>query len=351
MAQKHARHDWEAIGQQALLDLLSERRVITWFEAESRISSNGWKHFPKVQPLQLHASRTALIASGDIIVETTSHPIPVVSIRLPYAPSSQRTIERLRGKRRKLYRKYLSWTNDQTLCGRHAELVVLSSLHSAASRAGLYVPPQTTGSIDSVSGIPLKTGPLDSLAYILDLPSLSSHVPMVVEVKNVNSWIYPWAQEIWQLLVKSASLATQTPVLPVLVCMRSAYPTFQMAKDLGFFTAQAWNQLFSPSIPSEEFSEVRDDFDLTIQQHSDSLDALSSFFSKTLRTNPPPSPPYDESIDWYVRQASRFQVMAPEILRFSRLSDDLSDQARRKAFSAFRTAAHAAMSWPAVRGW
>ena len=65
--------DWVAEGQSALLDLLSERLVIPWFEAESRISSSSWKSFRQVQPLQLHESRTSLVdsdSSGRVKMET-----------------------------------------------------------------------------------------------------------------------------------------------------------------------------------------------------------------------------------------------------------------------------------------
>jgi len=41
MSQRKQETDWLAEGQNALLDLLSERLVIPWFEAESRISSKS----------------------------------------------------------------------------------------------------------------------------------------------------------------------------------------------------------------------------------------------------------------------------------------------------------------------
>ena len=50
MSQENQGTDWVAEGQNAILNLLSERLVVPWFEAESRISSNGWRSFPKVQP-------------------------------------------------------------------------------------------------------------------------------------------------------------------------------------------------------------------------------------------------------------------------------------------------------------
>lgn len=186
--------DWLIEGRNALLDLLSERLVIPWFEAESRISSTGWRSFLKVQPLQLHEARKLLASSGQIIEERSSHSIPVVTIRIPFPPGRKREISRLLGHRRKLYRKYLKWTNDEISCGRHAERVVLDSLEASASEVGLYVPPQTPGRIDQIKGIQVPRGPLDCYSYILELPDLGSEITLVAEVKNINDWIYPWTR-------------------------------------------------------------------------------------------------------------------------------------------------------------
>lgn len=256
MAQNHQATDWFLEGKNALLDLLSERLVIPWFEAKSRISSTGWKSFRKVQPLQLHEARKSLANAGLIIEERSAHAIPVVTVRIPFPPHSKRKITRLRGLRRKLYRKYLSWANDEKLCGKYAERVVFESLKAAQSEAGIYVPPQALGNVDRLKGVNVPRGPLDSFAYILELPDLGSDVTLLVEVKNINDWIYPWTKELWELLVKAAHLATNFAVLPVLVCMRSAYPCFNMAKDIGFFAIQMWSQLFNPLISKLEFEEV-----------------------------------------------------------------------------------------------
>lgn len=343
--------DWLREGKYALLDLLSDRLVVPWFEAESRISSVGWKSFPKVQPLQLHEARKSLFSAGQIIEERSAHAIPVVTIRIPFPPNRKREMTRLRGLRRKLYRRYLKWANDQRLCGKHAEQVVFHSLKATASEAGLYVPPQVPGSINEVNGFQVPRGPLDSFAHILELPSLGSEVTLVVEVKNINHWIYPWSKQLWELLVKAAHVATHIPVLPVMVCMRSAYPTFNMAKDIGFFIAQTWSQLFSPSIPEHEFQEVVNEFGLTIIQHQGPLDSINNFLAKPLRQSPPPTPPAGENIPWYKRQTRRFQTIAPVILAYQNLADTITDAGRRNMFNGFKAAALTALQWPPVRGW
>ena len=355
MAQRFFTTDWLQVGKDVILDvildLLSERFVVPWFEAESRISSFGWKSFPKVQPLQLHEARDSLVNSGLIVLEHTNHPVSVVTIRLPFPPNREREITRLRGSRRKLYRKYLSWSNDQKLCGKHAELVVFDSLKAVASDAGLYVPPQVPDAIKEVNAIEVHPGPLDAFAYILKLPDLGLDATLVVEVKNINDWIYPWTKELWELLVKAANLATHISILPILVCMRWAYPTSNMAKDIGFFVIQTQNQLFSPLIPEDEFKEVIDDFCLTITQHQGPLTEIENFFIKPFRQSPPPTPPLGEDIPWYKRQADRFQAMSSTILSFQNLADNVPGDVRANMFRAFRAASLSSLPWPPVKSW
>ena len=350
MAQRTRTH-WDAIGRDALLDLVTSRLVITPFEARSRISAHGWHDFPLVQPIPLHNARRSLVASGHIIEERSSHDSPVVTLRVPTPPRGKRRIERLLGSRRKLYRKYLSWTNNEALCGKHAEHVVHQSLVASSPEAIIWVPPQTPGQIDEIHGFPVQPGPLDAFALILDYPGLGSEVTMAVEVKNINDWIHPWTPELWELLLKAARLAVDSKILPVLVCMRAHYSAFQMAKDIGFFVVQTNDQLFSLDIPNADFQEVVAEFDLTIARHAGPLDAINSFLRGPLRRSPPPTPPEGESVPWYKRQADRFQTIAPAILRFEALAESLDVDARKATFAAFTTAAHAAMTWPPVRGW
>jgi hypothetical protein len=333
------------------MDLLRERLVIPWAEAEARISYQSWKDFAPVQPIQLSEARNSLEADGSIVLEHTDQHPPVTTVRLPFVPGWKRCMERLRGARRKWYRTYSSWAQEGPLCGKHAERVVLQSLVEAASAAGLWVPEQTPGEIHDVRGVPITRGPLDCYAHILDLPELSSETTLVVEVKNIHSWIYQSTAELWELLVKAAEVATSQPVVPLLVCVRSGYPVTQMAKDIGFFACFLGRQAFSPEIPEEEFDDMVEEFGLAIERHEGSHPHVLSFAAKTLRQSPPYSPP-TEDIAWYRRQADRFRIMAAEVLAFDRLAaGGLSGGARKTMFDAFRARVTATATWPLVGGW
>lgn len=169
---------WREEGERALLDLLSQRLVVPWHEAEARITQ-GWKQFRHVQPVQLHGSRIALEQRGLMVSETSG--FGVTTVRLPITAGNKRRIERVRGEKRQEYRRYLSWTNNQYLCGKHAEATVLSSLEASASKAGLYVPQQTVGDIREISGVSLQGKTLDAHASIFSLP----------EIQN-DAWLASW---------------------------------------------------------------------------------------------------------------------------------------------------------------
>lgn len=339
---------WEEEGQRAILDLVRSKGVVPWAEVEARIAVRGWKDFRTVQPLQLTGARKALVAEGRIEVDTSEHHPPVVTLREPIVKGQKRRVERLRGEVRKGYRRYLALAGDNALCGKHAERVVLESLRAAAGTAYLFVPPQKVGKIASVRSASLP-GTLDALAFILNLPDGSSSVPMLVEVKNVHDWIYPWDPRLWELLVKSVVVAEVEPVLPVLVCARTAYLTGAMARDIGFLGCQLSEQVFSNKIAQDEFDRLVEEFGLAIRRHEVAPhNQVMSFLQKTIRR--------DIHIEeghrpWYLVQSQRFQQIAPVIKRFAGLAADVPWGARTKMFRAFRRAAESEASWSFDGGW
>jgi hypothetical protein len=271
-----------------------------------------------------------------------------VTIRLPYPDGRLRELERLRGARRKLFRRYLSWVANQQLCGTHGEQVVLHSLQAAASRAGLFVPQQTPGNIDQI-GPAKNNGTFDAYAYVLNTETIQQEAVIAVEVKNINSWIVPSSQELWQLLLNAAEVTNQIPVLPLLVCVRYLYPVLRMAQDLGFFVTALEKQLFATSIAEDEFDEVVDDMGLAIQRHDGPSQPVVTFFERTLRRNPLSPPP--EKIEWFKRQVERFRAAAPLIQQYEVMSRDVDPLTRRRSFESFRARLPTVIGHPLVGGW
>lgn len=343
--------EWELEGAEAILDLVNERLVVPALELEARISGRGYKDYWKVQPVQLGGARRRLLAEGLICEDTSKHTPAVTTIRIPYPEGRKREIERLRGEVRKSYRKYQAWTADHSVCGTHAERVLLSSLESAAPKAGLWVPPQKVGKIRGTGEDLLPGGlTLDATAHVLDLDSLAVDATLMFESKNIHTWIYPSARELWELLVKAAHLALTQRVLPILVCVRTAYPVAQMAKDVGFFVCQTRNQVFSPKIDGD-FDVLLERFGFLMERAEGPIEPIVSFLTKTLRMTPPVSPPFDEDIEWYKRQVNRFQLLAPVILDHDALASTMRGPARSKVFSSFKYRASQAFEWESVRGY
>jgi hypothetical protein len=349
----HSQEAWTKEGREAIVDLVQDRLVAPWAEIESRICHGPWKDFHQVQPVQLNGARQQLRNEDPLVViEETSEQEdhPVTTVRVPFN-GNKRLIERLRGSKRKIFRKYLKWTNDQALCGHHAESVILESLHAAAPKGGLWVPGQTTGEVGELDGIEIEPGPLDALAYILDTDTVQRKSALLVEVKNLRSWVYPWAPELWQLLVKVAPLAQITPVSAMLAAPHAAWQTMQFAKDVGFLVSQYGQQLFNPKIDEDEFEEIVDGFGLTILRHEGPLKGVTTFVEKFLRVGPVGFDPEDEGREWCDQQAQRLSIAGQAILEFADLAEDLDGGTRRALYYDFRDRLAEIADWELVGGY
>jgi hypothetical protein len=350
---KWTAEEWAEEGKRAILDLLSDRIVAPWAEVEARIAA-GWKQFRTVQPLQLGGARRELLADDLIVEERTAHKQPVVTLRLPEVAGTRRTVARLRGEKRKLYRAYLKWTGDPASCGHHAEAVFLDSMKAASGENGMSIPPQRTGHVPRVRGKPVRPGPLDVLAYIPEFPDALTTTPMVVEVKNVHDWIYPPDRRLWELLVKSAGLVRDgVHVFPVLGCVRSAWQTGQMARDVGFLACDMGQQVFTPNptkVDPEQFDVVRTEFGLPILQTDGPLDSVIEFMTRVPRREE-----YDREegrrVPWYELQTRRFAQLAESVLDFDALTGDLPPDARTRSLIAFEERIKSVATWPLIGGW
>jgi hypothetical protein len=109
-----------------------------------------------------------------------------------------------------------------------------------------------------------------------------------IEVKNVRHWLYPSAQEIYQLLYKAARLQTENPgvsILPVLVCRRKHFLSLPFSRALGFYIIESRKQYLLPNttVNPQAVNEVRDELgfeDLTVSDRSDP--GLVKVFSEVL---------------------------------------------------------------------
>ena len=66
----------------------------------------------------------------------------------------------------------------------------------------------------------------------------------------------------------------------VLVCVRSAWQTGQMGKDLGFLTCQLRTQLFSPTLDQVEFCTMAVEFGLVMKRHAGPFQPVVGFLER-----------------------------------------------------------------------
>lgn len=140
-------------------------------------------------------------------------------------------------RKRRLYRRFLTWTGDLALCGGHAEEVVHSVLESLRGKQ-LWLHSTRPGLVRELLGRPITLGgPLDETGERPKNPRFVGEgtVPFAVEVKNVRSILYPYDRDVWDLLAK---LGPFPDVVPVLVARRIHFTTFRMFKDLGAYTRE-----------------------------------------------------------------------------------------------------------------
>lgn len=347
---------WEQEGRAALVDLFSENVAVPWAEAVARISSGSWKTFRSVQPLQLKVALDHLMADGVVVRESTKHVQPVITYRLAETGLSSDALERIRGRRRALYRRFVSWTGDPAACGHHAEKVVLASLLRAAGRGGYFVPKQRVGHVPKLLDEEISPGPLDGLAVLHDQASWGTPIPMLLEVKNVHEWIYPWDRRLWELLVKAALVACRgMKVFPVLVCPHSAFTTYRMGVDIGFSRARYEIQLFTANeekVPAKEFDQVVTEFGFLAARFppDQPLPRLVEFFETEPRRDVH-TVGVEGHRGWYEIAADRFHVLAPVIARFEGLAADVEQPQRSRMLRAFAAAARSTATWPWGGGW
>jgi len=255
--------EWVEQGKAAIVSLLEREHAVVWpAEVVAKLSDAGPD---RVDPHHLTTARDRLIFERTIEpVEARTRGGGTVSVlALVDRSGRQRAFEDAASRKRLLYTRYLNWSSRYY--GRARERVVHASLSTAAPQTGYRLFEPQRGQVNTVFQQPIPVGPLDNggiLPLVDERGLLSGSVAALIEVKNVHHWMYSSASELYELLDKVAQLQiilSDVRFVPVLVCRRGHPTIFRMAKDLGFFIADARAQYVLPvaDVAEEHVVELR----------------------------------------------------------------------------------------------
>ena len=255
-----------------IVDLLTEHHALVHPEVISRISEGYYSGAG--ENIDPHHVTTALrdLHAAEVIRSVQAptrggHVITTLHLTTP--PKLSRTAaERAAARKRLLLARYTGWSqgtvkNPHGLIGPAGEQAVRGALLAAGA---MQPAAADFGPVARVLGTPLP-GPADSGGYLVPfvkgLPEPA--VTVLVEVKNIRSWIYPSSEELVQLLNKCRVLKESHPDQPligILACRRAHPTTFWMAHQLGFMVIDM-NLQFAGSVGQKELDEVRNELHLT----------------------------------------------------------------------------------------
>lgn len=346
MALPSGRDAWENFAVQAARAYVASVGAAVWQEVEAHLSESDWVHqkldpnFPPNRgpdPHHLTTARQRLIRRGDIeerSVTLSGRPVSPFFDTDALARRGRKTeIEKTAGRKRRLYRSYIGWASNPSLCGGIAERVVEATLESIAGTDVILPKDARRGNVRAIEGREVPGGPLDAAgALVLRPAQLTAGLkPFAVEVKNVRKTLYPWHEEVWDLIAK---LGEFPEVTPILVARRVHYMTFRFFNDIGAFAHQAERQWFSGTgrIKNDRFDDVRSELgfhDLFVAHDPPRPHpALARLFTRVLRL--------DRSGRTFAEAADeRWRIAAPIVANYFDLREPLDVHERGERWTEF----------------
>jgi hypothetical protein len=242
-----------------ILNLLAKEHAVLWAEAQAKISDVRWPSLPTpVDPHHMTTARANLLKRNRIVEMRAStrggHQVSV--LHLSDTKGIGTAIDRAAARKRALMATLTSWLHPRTgyplgLVGAAGERVAHASLIAAAP-GGLRLERPAGGDVANLLGEPVQGGPLDNAFWASIVNSVGLPVDTVlcpVEVKNIRHWVYPNADELHQLLHKSALLQILHPdlnICPVLITRKKSFSANAMSRELGFRILDVHKQFVLP---------------------------------------------------------------------------------------------------------
>lgn len=255
--------------------ILDEHHAVVPPEMEARIAEGKFASSPgNINPHHITTALQSLRRTGELIYDQAparGGRVEITTIQPADQYRRATTIAKAAARKRLLYARYSGWAQGTArypkgLVGPAGETAV----RGAILRAGTLIPAASgAGEVSELLGVRLP-GPVDSAGYLLPftrgLPGQA--VTLLIEVKNIRSWIYPSSAELYQVLYKAAFLQLHClaqPIIPLLACRKAHITTFWMAKQLGFIVVEM-NRQYVGDVIEDDLMEVRNElhfYDLT----------------------------------------------------------------------------------------
>ena len=173
---------WEDLTTRALRALLQQRSVLVRPEAEATLKETPWvsqtlnipiRH-SRPDPHHITTARQNLEQTEELLRNVKSpdnRPVPVwVDARALQTWGSQTDVRLAEATKRRLYRRFLTWTGNSKLCGQPAERILHASLNELKG-THLWMPPESKPGHLPRLGHRQFSGPLDSGGYWPHNPS------------------------------------------------------------------------------------------------------------------------------------------------------------------------------------
>jgi hypothetical protein len=330
-------------GRQAIVELLQTQHAVLWQEAQAKIADVKWPSLLlPIQPHHLTTARRELL-DAEVIVESMGLArggtnVPVLHLR--DLQRRQTVVARTAARKRLLAARMLRWTtatskHPQGMVGGAGERVVERSIEKAAPY-GLRYAGNGPGEVNFLLGDVVEGGPLDGAVWADvsdDDGRVADSVLCPIEVKNIRHWVYPNADELYQVLYKAAKLQERLPdvlICPVLITRRKSWSANQMSRDLGFRVLDVNQQFLLPAaeVREDHFIELRDELGyLDLVRTEDAHPSVVRPLSGTL-------------IQTAVQNAERWRLRGSKLGDFYRdLREDMDPEDRTELLNELRDAA------------
>jgi hypothetical protein len=260
--------NYQARAVDRIREILAVEHAVVRRELESRIAEGYWPSSGEnINPHHVSNAVRFLVGRGEFqwVGAATKGGARVETLQPVDRTGRGVRIDRAAARKRLLYGRYLGWAtgtkrHPKGLIGPAGE----AATRSAILASGAVIPLAAgAGEVSRVLGVQVN-GPLDSAGMTVPLDSRGlpgEPVTLLFEVKNVRQWLYPSAEEPFQLLSKAVVVQRAQPdaaIVPVLVCRKAHPTTFWMAKQLGLMVIDLERQ-FIGAVDEDKCMEVRNE--------------------------------------------------------------------------------------------